>query len=770
MKITSRPIIIFLVFFINFYSYSQIAVGQWRDHFSYRQAFHLAETSDRIFCSGKKDLFTIMKDGKEQERLSKVTGLSDVGITAIKGDNINDIVVIGYENANIDIITNNKIINISDIKNKLITGGKTINDIEIYNGFAYLSCSFGIVVIDLNKYEIKDTYYIGLNGNHIQVYQTTTDSTYLYAATEQGIFKAKLNSANLSDFENWHRMEYIPNYNKKFNSVVYFNKSLIAVYDDNNYNADTVYKIIDTTYSILDSTLKQVTGASFSNNKLFVYSAYYLKEFLDTTAYPLYGYYNNESYPSDAIYENHRIWIADTKNGLIVYAGYFIHVEINGPYSDKIASLDAKNGTVWGASGGTDLSLTNLWNKAMIYSFQNQEWNNFTDDNYPQLTDKYDFIDVAIDPTDETHVFASSWGSGIIEFKDNAIVAVYNDSNSTLQNAQTSGPYIRVGGIKVDNNKNLWAVNTGVNNSISVKKPDGTWTAFAYGSYINFAEMGKFIITQDNSKWILLLRGHGLFVFNENNTIDDASDDQFKKIDITDEYGKIITNEVYSIAEDLDGIIWLGTNKGIVLYQNPANVFSGENFYAQQILIPRNDGSNLADILLETETITAIAVDGANRKWIGTLNSGVYLMSADGQTQIYHFNTDNSPLISSYITSISIDGSTGEVFFGTANGIISYKSTATDGAEEFHKVYAYPNPVKHGYTGAITIKGLVTNSNVKITDISGNIVYETTALGGQAIWYGKDLSGNRVNSGVYMAFCTNEDGSKTFVTKILFIK
>ncbi len=770
MKISSRPIIVFLILFINIYSYSQIAIGQWRDHFSYRQAFHLAETSDKIFCSGQKGLFAITKEGKEKERLSKVTGLSDVGITAIKGDNINDIVVIGYENANIDVITNDKIINVSDIKNKLITGEKKINDIEIYNGSAYLSCSFGIVVLDLTKYEIKDTYYIGLNGNHTEVYQVTTDSTYLYAATEQGIFKADLSSTNLSDFENWKRFDFIPNYTKKFNSVVYFNKSLIAVYDDNNYNADTVYKITGTNYTILDSSLKQVSKASFSNNRLFVFSSYFLREFVDTTSYPLYGYYNNESYPLDAIYENNRTWIADYKNGLIVFEAYYKTIKMNGPYSDKIASLDALNGVVWGAGGGTDVSLTNLWNKAMIYSFQNQEWLNFTDKDYSELLNKFDFVDIAIDPTDETHVFASSWGNGIIEFKNNAIINLYNDSNSTLQNAQTSGPYVRVGGIKVDKNKNLWAVNTGVNNAISVKEPDGTWTSFSYGSYISFAEMGKFIITQDNTKWILLLRGKGMFAFNENNTIDDVSDDKYIKFNITDEYGKIITNEVYSIAEDLDGIIWIGTNKGIVLYQNPANVFSGDNFYAQQILIPRNDGSDLADILLETETITAIAVDGANRKWIGTLNSGVYLISPDGQEQICHFDVDNSPLISNYITSIAIDGSTGEVFFGTANGIISYKSTATDGAEQFKKVYAYPNPVKPGYEGVITIKGLVTNSNVKITDVSGNLVYETTAFGGQAIWYGKDLSGNKVNSGVYLAFCTNEDGSETFVTKILFIK
>lgn len=771
MKISIKPIIIFLIFFINAYSYSQIAVGQWRDHFSYRQAEHIAEISDKIFCSGNKGLFSITKEGKEKERLSKVSGLSDVGITALKGDKINNIVVVGYEDANIDIITNEKIINISDIKNKLITGGKRINNIQIYNGFAFLSCSFGIVVVDLNKYEIKDTYYIGLNGNHSEVFQTTTDSSFLYAATAQGIFKADINSSNLSDFENWQRIEYIPNYNKKFNSVVFFNNSLIAVYDNSVYNGDTIYKISDSSYEIMDSSLMQISSANVTNGVLFVISPYYCKEFVnDSVAYPLYSYYNNTSNPRDALTENGRIWIADDQGGLVFYNGAFYSIQLNGPFSDKIQSLDAKNGVVWGVGGGTDLSLTNLWNEAMIYSFQNQQWINFTKNDDSLLIDKFDFVDVAIDPTDATHVYASSWGNGIVEFENNKIKNVFDENNSTLQNALSVGPYVRVGGIKVDKNKNLWAVNTGVNNAISVKKADGTWKAFSYGSYLNFAELGKFIITQNNTKWIILLRGHGIFVFNENNTIDDEGDDQYKRIDITDEYGKIITNEVYSIAEDLDGVIWVGTNKGIVLFQNPTDVFSGNNFYAQQILIPRNDGSGLADILLETETISAIAVDGANRKWIGTLNSGVYLMSADGQTQIYHFDVDNSPLISNYITSIAIDGKSGEVFFGTANGIISYKSTATDGDENFKKVYAYPNPVEHDYSGPITIKGLVTNSNVKITDISGNLVYETTALGGQAIWYGKDLSGNKVNSGIYMAFCTNEDGSKTFVTKILFIK
>ncbi|GAI04403.1 unnamed protein product, partial [marine sediment metagenome] len=245
-------------------------------------------------------------------------------------------------------------------------------------------------------------------------------------------------------------------------------------------------------------------------------------------------------------------------------------------------------------------------------------------------------------------------------------------------------------------------------------------------------------------------------------------DDRTNKFSIVDQDGKTFNN-IFSVAEDLEGNIWVGTNEGPVIYYNPENVFSGQNFFAHRINIPREDDSGLANYMLGTETITAIAVDGANRKWIGTENAGVFLLAPDGMKQIYSFNENNSPLLSNNITSIAIDHQSGEVFFGTDKGIISYRSTATQGSNEFNKVFVFPNPVREDYDGPITVTGLVSDAEVKITDISGNIVYETRALGGQAIWDGRNFSGARVQTGVYLIFCTNEDGSKTHVTKLLFI-
>lgn len=256
---------------------------------------------------------------------------------------------------------------------------------------------------------------------------------------------------------------------------------------------------------------------------------------------------------------------------------------------------------------------------------------------------------------------------------------------------------------------------------------------------------------------------------DDNGTIDNEDDDRYAKIDVKDEFNAIITNDIYSIAEDHDGNIWLGTNKGILVYYNPNAVFDGENFYAKPIYIPRIDDPTKGDALLVTESVSAIAIDGANRKWLGTKNAGVSLVSDDGLKQLYNFTAENSPLLSNSISSIAINDITGEVFFGTDNGIISFVAEATGPAENYESVFVYPNPVRENYTDDIVIKGLVENTLLKITDLNGNLVFETISLGGQALWNGKNFDNERVATGVYMIFCSNEEGTLSHVTKLLFI-
>jgi len=274
------------------------------------------------------------------------------------------------------------------------------------------------------------------------------------------------------------------------------------------------------------------------------------------------------------------------------------------------------------------------------------------------------------------------------------------------------------------------------------------------------------IIDQFNQKWGVIGRSGGLFVYDENNTISDPSDDQYRTIKNTVGQGNLPSMEVYSIAEDLDGEIWVGTDKGIGVFYNPSAIFSGNNFDAQQILITEGE---YGQYLLSEEKIKCITIDGANRKWIGTEKSGVFLISGDGMEEILHFTTNNSPLFSDDIYDITINPTSGEVFIGTGKGLISYRSDATKGATTQSTTKVFPNPVRETYNGIISISGLVTGANIKITDIDGNLVFEDFAKGGQASWNGKNKNGDRVSTGVYLVFSTDINGVEKIVSKILFI-
>jgi len=746
----------------------QIRIGEWRDHLSYSHATDITASSNKIYCATGGSLFLLNKSDQSIGKLSKVTGLSDIGISTINYSTENNLLFIAYTNANIDIIAGTSIFNISDIKRKSISGVKTINHILFIGSDAYLSCGFGIVVVNLEKREIKDTYYIGDNGSQIEVFSLAFDGSYLYAATENGILKADINNPNLIYFESWIRIQDIPGANNQFNAIIAYNNQIFANRSDDQMNSDTLYMYNGSDWVAFDSRseIKNLSLKEY-DEKLLISSRNLLRivdeNFQIEREIDKYG----SSVPAamDALIDDNGIlWIADNYDGIIkeTIPGLFESIKPNGPFSDDVFDMAVKDGSLYLAGGGMKVN-TGIFNPGEVYIFNNNSWESHIDYNVK------DFVCIVPDQLDPGRFFTGSWGYGLFEYKNRELVNHYKDSNpSTLQSIYPGDDYIRIGGLAFDSYSNLWITNSGVSNPVSVKKSDGTWKSFPYGSLINAPTITNIIVTRANHKWLALPRGYGLFAFDNNGTIDDESDDRNKKFSIIDQDGNTI-NDVYSIVEDLEGDIWIGTNQGPVVYFNPENLFNEANVRAQRIKIPRNDGSGLADYLLGTETITSIAIDGANRKWIGTANAGVFLLSEDGLQEIYHFNESNSPLFSNHIITIAIDHKSGEIFFGTEKGVISFRSTATGGAGDFKQVYVFPNPVRSNYYGPITITGLVSNVNVKITDISGNIVYETTALGGQAIWDGRKFSGDRVHSGVYLIFCTNEDGSKTHVAKLLFL-
>ncbi|MGE5448102.1 MAG: two-component regulator propeller domain-containing protein, partial [Bacteroidales bacterium] len=432
-------------------------------------------------------------------------------------------------------------------------------------------------------------------------------------------------------------------------------------------------------------------------------------------------------------------------------------------------SLTMKGNDLWIASGGRDNAWGNLYSKAQFQLNRNGNWSVFDKNNFPVSNGFSDIVTVAVDPKDADHVFAASWGGGVLEFKQGKFEKRYDNFNSSLQTQlpnDAQAPYVRIGGMAFDSKGNLWVTNSGVGNILSVFQTDGQWKSFELKGAANNPYVYKVVVTQNDDKWVITGRGQSMYVLNSNN-------DVVKEQKITAYFsnGKVEQttemSDAGAIAEDKNGELWVGTNAGVAVFTNPAAVWENSVMYATRPASDQND--QLYHPLLEKESITAITIDGANRKWIGTKHSGVFLVSEDGTKELQHFTTENSPLPANDITDIAINQKSGEVFIATGSGLISYMGEATQGTDNYNDVYVYPNPVRETYNGPIVVKGLLENTDVKITDISGNLVFKTTSLGGQAIWDGKTLNGNRCKTGVYLVFLNDATGETTKVTKLLFI-
>lgn len=764
---------IFILFFflLPIASAQNIAIGQWRVHLPYNDAVAVTEAGNKIYCASHNGLFYYDKSDNSVKRLSKINGLSDIEISTIRYNQITEVLIIAYANANIDLISGNKIINIADIKRKNMLGKTAINNIICIDEYAYLCCEFGIVVLNTAKQEIKDTYYLSPN-NDLNVIDLTSDGNKFFAATVSGIYTASIGDVNISNYTAWTKQTNVPD--GKYNTICYYNNKLYANLVG-GWDKDTIFVYDGKQWKYYDATFSwSIRKIETYYNKLVITNRFSAAIF-DTLGknISLIDNYNSsqEIHPLQAVIdkENHR-WVADNVVGLIHSWDHWNleNLTPNSPFTKNVVAMASSNNDVWVATGSVDPTWTNLWHKDGVLSLVDNYWKTYNSNNTKAFDTVFDVLSVAIDPSNNKHVYAGSWGKGLLEFLNGNLIADYSDKGTFLQQPpkfwQTN--WVAIGGLAFDKDNNLWITNPKTPNPLVVKKTDGTWQSFTLGGLVKEVDVTNILVDSYNQKWIILPRGNGIIVFNDNNTLSDTKDDKTKRLSTDIGNGKLSSNNVICMAEDLDGQIWVGTEKGIAVFYSPDKVFSGENFDAQQIFV-QQDGHT--QILLETETVTAIAIDGANRKWLGTQNGGVFLMSADGTQQIEHFTTENSPLLSNAITSIAINQQTGEIFFGTEKGIISYKGTATEGVDDNQHVLVYPNPVREDFTGLIGIRGLVKDANIKITDVSGNLVYETKANGGQAIWNGKNFSGEKAHTGVYLVFCSNDDGSKTLVTKLLVI-
>lgn len=763
----------YIIFSLN-QVFAQRELESWRDYLSYSNAFKITLADNKIYCATTGGIMYYDLEDNSVNKLSEFVELTDFGIKTIAYGKENKVLIIAYNNCNIDLIYGSQVINVSDIKRKQISGDKLINNISIIGREAYFACGFGIVVMNLDKMEIKDTYYIGEGGSALNVNDVAADDNYFYAATNNGILRADKSAVNLRDFHNWSLIVNIPNADKKFNHVEYFAGKILANYTPDEWYGDKIYTFNGTIWEsqlpigyVSDMQANDTYLAIASRDKIHIVDNNH-QIVHEISSYKFPDEIFSEIKPmSAAINANGTVWIADDTKSLVKITGNNAEAgTMIGPQNNTVFSMNYSSSGLWVTPGGTS-----GFQYPSFQRYNDNQWTNFNRFNHQELNADDDFrniLEVAVDPNDENHFFVASWGGGLLEYINDEFKKRYTSHNSPLESALPQSPdepYDRIGGLAFDSKGNLWMTNSEAIHNFHKLSPGEDWESYKLPSTTDKSAILNLIVTQNDDKWIIAKR-NGIRVVNS-----DAS--EMKHLNVVSYFNngidekKVPMNDIHSIAEDNEGAIWIGTTVGVAVYTLPRRVWNSETLYAIHPSLDLNDG--YYHPLLETETVTAIAVDGANRKWLGTQSSGVYLVSEDGDQEILHFTAENSPLLSNAITSIAINQNNGEVFFGTSEGLISYMGEATGGKNSYADVYVYPNPVRETYDGPVTVTGLKENTDVKITDVSGNLVFKTKSLGGQAVWDGRNLNGNRVKTGVYLVMCNDELGEETHISKILFI-
>ncbi len=772
---------------ISGFASAQLAMGKWRTHFAYNSVSQIAQSDNKIFAVSEGALFSVDKLDGGVEFYSKLSGLNGADISIMKYDKNSKQLLIIYSNGNIDIMSSGGIYNIPDLFNKQMSASKNVNQITFYQDKAYLSCDFGIIVLNIQKKEIAETYYIGPNASEVKVLSTTIHNGQIYALTSTTIFSASISDPSLINYATWKVVSNLPGFGN-FQMINSFAGSLFLLRGGKMYQ-----QLNDNTWTAYLPNLT-VTNFNTNNGRMKIFSANsvnLIDDQLNVKSIADLGTISDAEYDIS----NNTYWFAANSFGVISYqqnnanSPTISYYKPDGPAVNLPWSMTFSGQKLFVVPGGRWGAQNKQPGSVMNFDNISGSWTNI---NAPDIQSQtghpfLDLMNVAVDPTtnptDSVHYFVTSYGSGVYEFKGSRLINWYNHLNSTLETIIPADPYnyIRVDGAVVDKQGNLFVANSGVADGIQLRMANGTWKKMSYSVASQMPTLGSILISNQNpnQKWVIAVRSQtGLIVFDDNGTPDNMSDDKsiYLKQFIypeTDNNNHTILNaftpsSVRCIAQDKNGVIWVGTDQGPFLFSNLSNVFNSD-YTCSRVKIPRNDSTGQADYLLSSENIKSIAIDGANRKWIGTESSGVYLMSDNGQQTIQHFTVSNSPLLSNDILSIAINPVTGEVFFGTGQGIVSYQSDASEAGDSFGDVYAYPNPVRQNYNGIITITGLVANTQVKITDLNGNLVCQTVSNGSIATWDGKDVHGRKVNTGIYLAICVNSDGTQNAITKIMVI-
>ena len=748
-----------------------VSIGNWRTHLPYQKVIGVQPVGKKIYAATQYELFYYDTEDNSVNILNKINGLSDIGISTIGYNESQRKLFVAYTNANIDLIDKDgNITNMTDIKDKNIMGNKSINHVYFQGDLAYVACGFGIVVFDLKKEEVKDTYYIGNQGDAVNVTDVAFFNGRIYACTDDGVYYAAQDAQNLANYAAWHFDTSLIHPHLAYTEMEVFGGKLLLNYNG-GFNSDTLFVYNGNQWSYFnkqDVSQKQELRAYA--DRLLLTNRYNTAVF-DVNFNQVQSVFSpggNIEPLSTALDSEGNYWIGDTKRGLIRSSDGWNNMDImpNGPASMNVFELQACGEQVWIATGGHASNWGKRYMREGVACFDGS-WTILNYTTLPDFDNYSDFVCTATNPNDPSVTYVGTWGSGILKFKDNELVEVFNADNSTLEYWVQDPSLINISGLAFDSKGNLWAANTGATKLLSMMEPNGTWHSYSLGGSWSGIDIGTLLIDKNDFKWIIR-RGGEVLVFNDNGSFDNPADDQTVNLNTAVGSGHL-AGAVNCLAVDYNGAVWAGTDKGPCLFTDTKKIFSGSNFDAIQKEVPRNDGTNQYDYLFDGSNVLSMAaMEGSNQIWFG-LESGVYLMSFDGKPkEIHYFNTENSPLLDNSVTTMAIDKS-GEVFFGTASGIISYRGEYATPEPVISDVVAYPNPVRLGYHGFVGIKGLVSNSLVRITTVDGTFVTQLISEGGQAVWDYTTLNGEKVEPGVYLIFVSTKNGTDRFAAKILIM-
>ncbi|MDD2674221.1 MAG: T9SS type A sorting domain-containing protein [Flavobacterium sp.] len=738
----------------------------WQGYFSYNEIKDVSEAANAVFAASENALFSKNVTTNLIKTTNTIDGLSGQTISSLYHSTTFNKTILGYENGLILVINqaDGTILNVVDIINKQLPANlKKINHFMEFEGIAYVSCDFGIVQFNLATMLFGDTYFIGDNGAEIIVNQTTVFNGFIYAATNNGIRRAAIANENRIDFNQWTTVAA-----GNWSGITAFGTDLYAVDSFGN-----VQKLSTTSSSFTEFTqlpqrsvdLRATTDYLILTtlNSIYIYSnQMVLVRQINTNQIPE----SNLGFTCATILGD-AVFIGTKENGLITTslasAVTFENSTPIGPARNNIFSLQVTPNVLWAVYGDYTAGYNPYpLDSYGISKFSEKGWLNIS---YEKVLGAQSMTRITVNPSNENEVYASSFFSGLLKIENDVPTILYNQTNSGLESLTFVGPDyvdIRVNGTAFDKSGNLWVTTSRIKNGLKVLKPNGQWQSYAMDAILASAidnNFGTMAIDKNGTKW-LSTSEDGVIGFNETNN-------KFKKITSGPDTGNLPISNVRVVAVDTRNQLWIGTTKGLRVLPNVSSFQSEEQMTANPIIILED---NLAQELLFEQFITDIAVDGANNKWIGTADSGLFLVSPNGQETKYHFTINNSPLPSNVINDVDINSVTGEVFIATAKGLVSFKGVSTAANDDLSNAYVYPNPVRPEYQGTVKIAGLLDRANVKITDIGGNLVYETTSEGGTIEWDTTAFGKYKVASGVYMIFISAQDGVETKVKKVMIIR